>query len=846
MFLTCFTGLFAMEDRSKPQSNIIEQRPTPYQFLGIDKTATREDIKKAYVILAKQYHPDKAKGDIALAAEHFKVVQYAYEVLTKNNAINTEHAKNDWQDWVNEPANMMIKSAAEKLQAEIKQNLDNNQNLVTIKKLIFDACTYYETHLSWVDTTSQKLLKRLMTENYVELTRRMIRTSDAGAQGEVYEAFIRIRPHINDIEADLEEIDKLLDACRAKRDAGKTNLQPKLNRPSASLKDPRDFYAILGISSFANAQEIDDAYLKLLEKYKPYSFAEGSEERKRAEYQFKPINDAFRALNHKQRRVIYDQQRSKAFDASAQNTEQPSRKRPSENDVKNARPEKFAKQDNTQKDAISDENMKKFIKVINGENIAVNAYITKMMHSENVELDPHEFFEKIRQGYKHSLVFTTRYAHTIQRYKDIADVMIKISKNFYCAANFVYEKGKDKGWFLYSLQKARELNELASQCANSYFRSAESEKTVENCHTQHKFFMEYLIDLYENFDYLELFFTDLSIPVHYRNNTFTILKEDCKKEEFSVLKEKLPKLSYSIAEHYFNQGLYEDAKELIITLYRSESAKRKGEKDKTWLKKSKDLLSKIKAAAAKMEQESVYFLNQLENDTRALSNAIRSYKINMSNDGQTVLAIRDNCKQYVDFIWSNREQILSRQAYTNIQDNCMQIIHDLQEAKLFYPECIELVSLCLNFPWKNPGLFKENIEIMSNYALGAILSEVQFTPEDLKDDKKLSSLAQKMLSENQCNFFVRTLGYIRSPNTYESATNAILKCYYALAEQLSDHRNYSDALLMLDTAMLRYRMGSLRENFESLKAQVRISQDLQNPTGFDEDELLKELFEQHN
>ena len=116
----------------------------------------------------------------------------------------------------------------------------------------------------------------------------------------------------------------------------------------------------------------------------------------------------------------------------------------------------------------------------------------------------------------------------------------------------------------------------------------------------------------------------------------------------------------------------------------------------------------------------------------------------------------------------------------------------------------------------------------------------------MKDDKKLSSLAQKMLSENQCNFFVRTLGYIRSPNTYESATNAILKCYYALAEQLSDHRNYSDALLMLDTAMLRYRMGSLRENFESLKAQVRISQDLQNPTGFDEDELLKELFEQHN
>ncbi len=844
MFLTCFTGLFAMEDRSKPQSNTIEQRPTPYQFLGIDKTAEAGDIKKSYVQLAKQYHPDKAKGDTAVAAEYFKVVQYAYEALTKNNAINTEHAKNDWQDWVNEPANMMIKSAAEKLQAEIKQNLDNNQNLVTIKKLIFDACTYYETHLSWVDTTSQKLLKRLMIENYVELTRRVIRTNDAGAQGEVYEAFIRIRPHINDIEADLKEIDKLLDACRAKRDAGKKNLQPKSNQTSVAFMDSGDLYAILEISPLANQEEINNAFLKLQTKYKPYSFAEGSQERKRAEYQFKPIWDAFDTLGNKQRRAIYDKKRLKAFDTSAQNTEQPSRKRPSENDGKNARPEKFAKQDNTQKSSKDDENIKKLINAINSENNAVDNYITNMGRSENIELNPHEFFEKICQQYNKTLKFltaTTKHADFLQQYKDLADVINETSKNFYSAANFVYEKGKDKGWFLYSLQKACELNELALQCAK-YLQSIEGEKIMESCRKQHNVFIKYLIDLYESFDYLELFFTDLSIPVHYRNNTFTILKEDCKKEEFSVLKEKLPKLSYSIAEHYFNQGLYEDAKKLVIALIRGNMTR-----DRTRLRKSKDLLNKIKAAsAAKMEQESVYFLNRFENDTHALSNVIRSYKINKSNDEQTLLAIRNNCKQYVDFIWSNREQTLSPQTYTNILDNCMQIMHDLQEAKLFYPECIELVSLCLNFPWKNPEILKESIEPMSNYALGAILSEVQFTPEDLKDDKKLSSLAQKMLSENQCNFFVRTLGYIRSPNTYESATNAILKCYFALAEQLSDHGNYSDALLMLDTAMLRYRMGSLRENFESLKAQVCVLQDLQNPTSFDEDELLKELFEQHN
>ncbi|MBC8043840.1 MAG: molecular chaperone DnaJ [Rhizobacter sp.] len=60
------------------------QKQDYYDILGVGRTASTDDLKKAYRKLAMQHHPDKNAGNKA-AEEKFKDISEAYEVLSDDN-----------------------------------------------------------------------------------------------------------------------------------------------------------------------------------------------------------------------------------------------------------------------------------------------------------------------------------------------------------------------------------------------------------------------------------------------------------------------------------------------------------------------------------------------------------------------------------------------------------------------------------------------------------------------------------------------------------------------------------------------------------------------------------------
>jgi len=70
-----------------------------YKILGIDKTASQQDIKKAYRRLARKYHPDVNPGD-KTAEARFKEINEAHEVLSDpEKRQKYDQLGASWQQW---------------------------------------------------------------------------------------------------------------------------------------------------------------------------------------------------------------------------------------------------------------------------------------------------------------------------------------------------------------------------------------------------------------------------------------------------------------------------------------------------------------------------------------------------------------------------------------------------------------------------------------------------------------------------------------------------------------------------------------------------------------------------
>lgn len=88
-------GREAYEEIREIRSWLYQAHKSSYKVLGIADTASRQEIRAAYLRLARIYHPDKNPG-CKKAAEHFKQINEAYQRLVKEPEIawNTTQPKN--------------------------------------------------------------------------------------------------------------------------------------------------------------------------------------------------------------------------------------------------------------------------------------------------------------------------------------------------------------------------------------------------------------------------------------------------------------------------------------------------------------------------------------------------------------------------------------------------------------------------------------------------------------------------------------------------------------------------------------------------------------------------------
>lgn len=128
-----------------------------YEILGVDKTATSEEIKRAYRKLARECHPDTHPDDTTLV-EKFKELNMAYEVLgnpaartaydISGDAVNADSAPS-YDDQFHDVYNGSMEDVINK--AKKKQAQRKGEDLeVFLRASIFEAATGCSKYVEYI------------------------------------------------------------------------------------------------------------------------------------------------------------------------------------------------------------------------------------------------------------------------------------------------------------------------------------------------------------------------------------------------------------------------------------------------------------------------------------------------------------------------------------------------------------------------------------------------------------------------------------------------------------------------------------------------------------------------
>jgi curved DNA-binding protein CbpA len=106
-----------------------------YQVLGIDSTATTEEIKKAFRIYASKFHPDKHQAD-KFFEDKFREIKDAYDILIdpeKREGYDSEWIRGDKTQSRREESKNKSRSSSNNVAESIKEDpikIKRNKNVM--------------------------------------------------------------------------------------------------------------------------------------------------------------------------------------------------------------------------------------------------------------------------------------------------------------------------------------------------------------------------------------------------------------------------------------------------------------------------------------------------------------------------------------------------------------------------------------------------------------------------------------------------------------------------------------------------------------------------------------------